>query len=74
MRIVYPNLVGEIAKRGIRRKDIASVLGISERALYTKLSGRVSFTWDEVVSMTERFFPGMNQMELFRKAVEEKLE
>lgn len=56
MSIVYPTLVGEIAKRGIKKSAIADRLGISEKALYNKLSGVTSFTWNEVQSINKVFF------------------
>lgn len=68
MGVVYPELIGEIAKRGIRRSDIASGIGISKRALYNKLSGTVAFTWDEVRAITDRFFPDIDQKILFARS------
>ena len=65
--VVYPELVGEIAKRGIKRGAIAAGIGISKRALYNKLSGTVSFTWDEVCAITERFFPDIDVKKLFAR-------
>lgn len=58
MIIAYPILVGEIAKRGIRKSVMANRLGISERTLYNKLSGKVSFTWDEICGIQSCFFSG----------------
>lgn len=65
MESVYPTLNGEIAKRGIRKSVIAKRIGISERALYNKLSGSVSFTWDEVLEINSCFFPDYNPAQLF---------
>lgn len=33
MKVVYPELVAEIAKRGIKKKDIAKCVEISDKAL-----------------------------------------
>lgn len=60
MPVVYPTLIGEIAKRGIKKTAIASHLGISGRCLYNKLCGVSSFTWEEICSMTDCFFPDMS--------------
>lgn len=68
MNIAYPTLIGEIAKRGIKKSKIASTLGISERALYNKISGKVSFTWEEICSINQCFFPDMNKDVLFERA------
>ena len=59
MPIVYPVLIGEIAKRGIKKTAIASRLGISNRCLYNKLCGVSSFTWEEICIITDCFFPDM---------------
>lgn len=56
----YPNLVAEIAKRGIKKQAIASALGISYRAFYNKISGRVPFTWPEACIIRDTFFPDMS--------------
>lgn len=68
MVIAYPTLVGEIAKRGIKKSAIAKHIGISERALYNKMSGAVSFTWDEVVAINSCFFPDLDKNSLFTRA------
>ena len=65
MAAVYPVLVGEIAKRGIKKNAIATGIGISYRALHNKLSGAVPFTWPETCAIQERFFPDMNKDDLF---------
>ena len=64
----YPTLIGEIAKRGIKKSVIAKHVGISERALYNKLGGLVSFTWEEVLAINTRFFPDYDPASLFARA------
>lgn len=68
MRTAYPMLVGEIAKRGIKKSSIAKHIGISDRTLYNKMSGAVSFTWDEVVAINACFFPDLDKNALFARA------
>lgn len=68
MSSVYPTLIGEIAKRGIRKSVIAKRIGISDRALYNKLSGSASFTWDEVVKINSYFFPDFSPADLFARS------
>lgn len=68
MNTVYPNLISEIAKRGIKKTAIASRLGISERSLYSKINGNVSFSWEEICGIQGVFFPDMNKDFLFQKA------
>lgn len=69
MVAVYPTLVGEIAKRGIKKSAIAKHIGISERALYNKLSGVASFTWEEVKEINACFFPDFDPTTLFYRTV-----
>ena len=66
--IAFPVLTGEIAKRGIKKCAISSALGISGRALYNKMSGKVPFTWPEACRINEKFFPDMSKDELFAQA------
>lgn len=66
--VAYPTLAGEIAKRGLKKKDIAEGIGICSRALSNKLSGKVPFTWPEVSAIRAQFFPDMAPNDLFRRA------
>lgn len=66
--VAYPTLAGEIAKRGLKKKDIAESIGICDRALSNKLKGKVAFTWPEVSAIRARFFPDMAPEVLFRRA------
>lgn len=66
--VAYPILAGEIAKRGIKKKTIAQSIGVCDKSLNNKLSGRVPFTWPEVKTIRYRFFPDMTPDELFRPA------
>lgn len=63
--MAYSTLVGEIAKRGIKKKTIAESIGICGKSLNNKLSGKSPFTWPEVVIIRERFFPDMDTDILF---------
>lgn len=67
--VYYPTLAGEIAKRGIKKKTIAEHLGICNKSLNNKLSGRVPFTWEEVKLIRSRFFPDMSPDDLFETNV-----
>ena len=70
METVYPALVGEIAKRGVKKSVIANRIGISERALYNKLSGKASFKWEEVCTINRCFFPDIDPNTLFARAAD----
>ena len=68
MEQTYPVLIGEIAKRGIKKRAIANAIGTSDRTLYSKLRGETAFTWPEVVVIRGTFFPDVSADELFRMA------
>ena len=61
MSVKYPILVSEIAVRGIRRKDIATALGVSYRTLYSKMQGDTSFSWEETCQIQATFFPDIDK-------------
>lgn len=63
--VVYPVLVGEIAKRGIKKKAIAQSIGVCNKSLNNKLNGKAPFTWPEVKIIRHQFFPDMNPDDLF---------
>lgn len=63
--VTYPNLVGEMARRGIKRKDVADAISVSYKALSNKLSGKAPFTWPEVVCISNTFFPDVEKDTLF---------
>ena len=68
--VVYPVLVGEIAKRGIKKKTIAQSIGVCDKALNNKLNGKTPFTWPEVRIIRHRFFPDITPDVLFEEAAE----
>ena len=61
----YPTLEGEISRRGIKKKAIASALKISPKALSNKLTGKTPFTWPEACKTQEVFFPDVEMQRLF---------
>ena len=67
MDVIFPNLVGKIAALGIKKSEIAKRLNISERALYNKLTGISSFTWEEACLIQQYFFPDVDINWLFKR-------
>lgn len=61
----YSCLEMKIAEKGIKKKAIAVLIGIAPRTLSEKLSGRSSFTWDEVLKIRNEYFPEMSLESLF---------
>ncbi len=62
--IVYPTLAAEIAKREIKKKDIAQRLGLCEKSLRNRMTGQSEFTWPEARLLCRSFFPDMTPEEL----------
>lgn len=48
---MYPNLKGELAKKGFTLDPIATALGITVSTLSQKLNGKYRLTWDEAVKI-----------------------
>lgn len=61
----YPNLVGEMARCGIRPQYVAETIGISYKTFRNKISGNSDFTWPEVNVIQHTFFPNLNKDYLF---------
>ena len=64
----YPELIGEMAKRNLTRTSVAKELGISTRALYSKLTGGTDFTLSEANAIHSIFFPDLDKEVLFARA------
>ncbi len=61
----FPVLESEIAKRGIKKKDIAAVLELSPRSFSQKITGRVGFWYDEACLIQKTFFNDVTTDTLF---------
>lgn len=70
MMQVYPVLVAEIAKRGIKKKTIAESLGVCGKTLSKKINGKTAFLWPEVRVIQRQFFPDMGIDDLFSMSAE----
>lgn len=60
----FPVLEAEIAKNGIKKKDIAKALGIKDRTLSLKLTGKTEFVLSEIMYIRS-LFPECSVDELF---------
>jgi len=67
MKRVYPNLEAEMARIGIKGKDLAKVLKVRDATIYDKLNGKFSFTLDEAMKIKKTFFPNHSIEYLFLK-------
>lgn len=61
----HPNLRAEMARIGIKQKDVAKLLGVSELTVSKKMNGKSSFTIDEAFLIKETFFPNFTVDYLF---------
>ncbi len=65
--VIYPNLVSEMAKKGITQAVMAKILGISRGAISRKLSGHNDWTITEVDTLCEYFEKNYYQLFIRRK-------
>lgn len=63
----YYILIGEMAKKGIRKTEIARLLGIHWNSVANKLEGKTAFSVDEAIKIQDTFFPDWKIEELFRR-------
>lgn len=64
-RIKHPNLRAELSRNGIKQKDVAKLLGVSELTVSKKINGKTSFTIDEAFLIQKTFFPNFTVDYLF---------
>jgi len=65
--IVYPVLAGKIVERGLTKRAVASELNVTERTFNNRLKGKGDFSWWDVVTMQNKFFPDVEKDELMKK-------
>ncbi len=61
----YPTLEAEIAKKGIRKKDIAECLGIDNRQFSKKINGESEFRLSQALTIHNVFFSDTDMAKLF---------
>lgn len=67
---IYPNLEAEMARLGLKRKDLAAALGVRSATIYDKLNGKYQFTLNEAKIIKETFFPNLTLDYLFSSEAE----
>ena len=65
---MYPTLIAELARRGIKQKDVTALLGISIGSLYRKLHGRSPWLLEEALKLHRELFSDTDFMALFARA------
>ena len=63
---MYRELLGEIVKRGLSKKELAKEIGITEKTLFNKLNGKSDFTWSEIKKIRNIVAPNISLEELFK--------
>ena len=61
------NLVAEMARRQVTRRDIARTLGISYGTVIVKIKGSYDFTVSEAQKIRDAYFPDLTIEYLFAK-------
>lgn len=64
-KVIYPELVAEIAKSGEMQKDIAALLTIRESTVSRKIKGLSEWTMPEIATLCRHY--GKSFEELFTK-------
>lgn len=59
------NLEAEMKRKGITRKDIAELIGISYRTIHSKFNGESQWQYAECVLIRDTYFPDMDLSYLF---------
>lgn len=64
-KILYPELLGEMAKHGDTQKSLAKLLGITYSSVSRRLSGKSEWSISEIDILCEYY--DKNYYELFKK-------
>lgn len=67
MNIEFPNLVAEIAKRGIKKTAIAQAANMCRKTLREKITGKFEFSLWEAMVIRDTFFPDQTLEYLFER-------
>ena len=62
---MYPNLKAEMARNGVRQKQIAEVAGVSERTVFSWLSEHGKPDIRQAIKVKNSLFPSMSVEYLF---------
>ncbi|MFS0822132.1 XRE family transcriptional regulator [Bacillus sp. 1P02SD] len=62
---MYRNLLAEMARRGITKKDLAEFLNMRYPTIVDKTNGKSRFYLDEAFKIRNEFFPDCDLLYLF---------
>lgn len=63
-KVMFPNLVAEMARRGEKQKDIAKLLGLPVASICMRLKGETKWGIGEIDILCEHF--GKDYYQLFK--------
>lgn len=66
---MYPNLDAEMARKGLKRKDLAWMFKDRTATVSDKLNGKSPILIDEAFRIKETYFPDLSLDYLFEKEV-----
>lgn len=62
---MYRNLEAEMARHGVKRKDLAELLGVRYATIIDRLNGKYRFYYDEAYKIKKEYFPDLEIEYLF---------
>lgn len=62
---MYRVLIGKMAEHGILQKDLAALIGVTEKSLSQKINGKSKFALDQAMIIRDKVAPEMSIDELF---------
>jgi len=72
MQNMFPNLVAEMARKGLKRKDLAPLFKGRNATVSDKLNGKSPFLLDEAYRIQSTFFPDCTLDYLFARNDQQK--
>lgn len=69
---MYPNLDAEMARKGLKRKDLAWMFKDRVATVSDKLNGKSPILIDEAIKIQQTYFPSLSLEYLFKKVKQEK--
>ena len=64
-KVLYPELVGEMAKRGDTQEKLGEILGLTRASVLNKLAGKTEWTINEIDTICKHY--KKDYYELFKK-------
>jgi DNA-binding XRE family transcriptional regulator len=62
---MFRNLEAEMVRKGVSKKEMAALIGVSYNTIRNKINGKQKFLYDEAFKIREHFFPELSLEYLF---------